>query len=165
MRATSGTHASHGLWLPGAFVLLILTACATASPGARDELAKAGEAPVGYGAADTAHLASAQATVEGDREGSPRFRSMIEMLSRVPGVRVIERPGGGMSVRIRGSTSFQSDEEPLFVLDGMAMQSGDGVRGLNPNNIASITVLKDAGETAIYGARGANGVILIKTKR
>ena len=70
-----------------------------------------------------------------------------------------------MSVRIRGSTSFTGGEEPLFVLDGMVLQSADGLRGLSPANVESITVLKDAGATAIYGSRGANGVILIKTKR
>ena len=88
------------------------------------------------------------------------------MLSRVPGVRVIDRPGGGISVRIRGTNSCLGGEEPLFVLDGMVIQSaGAGLSGINPNSIESITVLKNAGETAIYGSRGANGVILIKTKR
>jgi len=72
---------------------------------------------------------------------------------------------GGMTVRIRGATSFLGSEEPLFVIDGMVVQSADGaLDGINPNTIESITVLKNADETAIYGSRGANGVILIKTK-
>ena len=88
------------------------------------------------------------------------------MLSRVPGVRVIERPGGALSVRIRGTGSFQGGQEPLYVIDGMVMAIGDtGLGGINPNTIKSITVLKDPGETAIYGSRGANGVVIIKTKQ
>jgi TonB-dependent SusC/RagA subfamily outer membrane receptor len=71
-----------------------------------------------------------------------------------------------MSVRIRGSnTSILGGEEPLFVLDGMVYESADGLNSLDPNAIESISVLKDAGATAIYGSRGANGVIVIRTKR
>ena len=120
---------------------------------------------IGYDALDSERLVSPVATVRAEDEGAPRFRTLIEMLSRVPGVRVIQMAEGGMSVRIRGATSFQSNEEPLFVLDGMMIPSIAGISGINANTIESITVLKDAGETAIYGSRGANGVILIRTRR
>jgi len=121
---------------------------------------------VGYGGIDKDQVAGAVTTVSADDEEAPPFRTLVEMLSRVPGVRVIERAGGGMSVRIRGSSSFLADEEPLFVVDGMVLQSStQGLSGLNPSTIQSITVLKDAGQTAVYGSRGANGVILIRTKR
>jgi TonB-dependent SusC/RagA subfamily outer membrane receptor len=95
-----------------------------------------------------------------------RPRTLVEMLSRVPGVRVIERAYGETTVRIRGSSSFLANEDPLFVVDGVMMPSGNSVfRNLNPNQIESISVLKDAGQTAVYGSRGANGVILITMKK
>jgi TonB-dependent SusC/RagA subfamily outer membrane receptor len=85
---------------------------------------------------------------------------------RFPGVEVWRVPGG-LSVRIRGSTSVMASNEPLYVIDGMTIDPGPGgaLVGLNPADIQSIEVLKDAGSTAMYGVRGANGVILIKTKR
>jgi TonB-dependent SusC/RagA subfamily outer membrane receptor len=84
------------------------------------------------------------------------------MLRRVPGVQVDEHSGGRISVVIRGRNTFQGGREPLYVLDGMVIQ---GIDGLNPMNIESITVLKNADATAVYGSRGANGVILIRSKR
>jgi TonB-linked SusC/RagA family outer membrane protein len=73
-------------------------------------------------------------------------------------------PGGSMSVRIRGSNSISSSNEPLYVIDGFPISFVTGAT-LNPNDIESMQVLKDASATSIYGARGANGVILITTKR
>ena len=86
---------------------------------------------------------------------------------RFPGVDVRRTPDGGIAVRIRGATSFGGGTEPLYVVDGIAIQPGPGgaLTGINPNDIESIRVLKDAADTAMYGMRGANGVILIKTKR
>ena len=93
--------------------------------------------------------------------------------AKVPGVQVVDNnePGGGMSIRIRGGTSVNASNEPLFVIDGVPLAVGGGVSSgrnpmnfLNPADIATITVLKDASATAIYGSRGANGVILISTK-
>ncbi|HEX6066717.1 MAG TPA: TonB-dependent receptor plug domain-containing protein [Longimicrobiales bacterium] len=85
---------------------------------------------------------------------------------RFPGVEVWRVPGG-LSVRVRGSTSVMGSNEPLYVIDGMTIDPGPGgaLVGLNPADIQSIEVLKDAGSTAMYGVRGANGVIVIKTKR
>ena len=75
-----------------------------------------------------------------------------------------KEPGGSMSVRIRGSNSISSSNEPLYVIDGFPTSFVTGAT-LNPNDIESMQILKDASATAIYGARGANGVILITTKR
>jgi TonB-dependent SusC/RagA subfamily outer membrane receptor len=85
---------------------------------------------------------------------------------RVAGVTVI-RTGNGIAVRIRGGSSAYGNNEPLYVLDGMPIQPGPNgaLSGLNPYDIESIKVLKDAADTAMYGIRGANGVIVIKTKR
>lgn len=86
---------------------------------------------------------------------------------RFPGVEVTRTPDGGIAVRIRGATSFSGGTEPLYVVDGIAIQAGPGgsLAGINPHDIESIRVLKDAADTAMYGMRGANGVIVIKTKR
>ncbi len=86
---------------------------------------------------------------------------------RVAGVTVSRSPDGGIAVRIRGAASAYGNSEPLYVLDGMPIQPGPNgsLTGVNPSDIESIKVLKDAAETAMYGVRGANGVIVIKTKR
>jgi TonB-dependent SusC/RagA subfamily outer membrane receptor len=102
-----------------------------------------------------------------DMDAQPQ--SFAEMLAEIPGVHVAQSSQvfGGLKVRIRGTTnSVVGGEEPLFVLDGMPIPSGNGeIFSLNPSGIESIAILKDAGATAIYGSRGANGVILIRTKR
>jgi len=88
------------------------------------------------------------------------------LMDRFPGVDVRRTSGGGVSIHIRGPASFYSSTQPLFVIDGIPMQQGPaGLAGINPHDIASITVLKNPTDTAIYGLRGANGVIVITTKR
>jgi TonB-dependent SusC/RagA subfamily outer membrane receptor len=86
--------------------------------------------------------------------------------AKVPGVTIVRTPDGGIAVRIRGATTINGSSEPLYVIDGLAIQAGpDGsLTGINPHDIASIEVLKDAASLAFYGVRAANGVILIKTK-
>lgn len=88
------------------------------------------------------------------------------LMDRFPGVEVARTDRGGVSIRIRGPASFYANTEPLYVLDGVPIQAGPNVlAGINPHDIASITVLKNPTDTAIYGIRGANGVIVITTKR
>lgn len=95
--------------------------------------------------------------------------------SKVSGVQIVDNnePGGGKEIRIRGATSINASSDPLFVIDGMPVGTGAGgglsdgrdpLNFLNPNDIASITVLKDASAAALYGANAANGVVLIRTK-
>lgn len=104
------------------------------------------------------------------------------MQGRISGVNVVANdgaPGGGISIQIRGTNSFQGSTEPLYVIDGVPVADSNDdtinfesetasynnvLSSLNPNDIASIEVLKDASATAIYGSRGANGVVLITTK-
>ena len=84
---------------------------------------------------------------------------------RTPGVEVTATsgvPGAGMKVRVRGTTSINKSSDPLYVIDGII--SSSGLDGINPSDIQSMEVLKDASSTAIYGSRGSNGVILITTK-
>lgn len=96
------------------------------------------------------------------------------MTGKIAGVSVISdggAPGGGASIRIRGGSSLNASNDPLIVIDGLTMDN-DGVKGLanplsmvNPNDIETFTVLKDASATAIYGSRASNGVIIITTKK
>jgi len=92
-----------------------------------------------------------------------------EMLrGKIAGVVVSRTEDGGIAVRIRGgSSSFSGNNEPLYVLDGVPITPGPNgsLSGINPYDIASIKVLKDPADITMYGVRGANGVILIKTKK
>ena len=85
---------------------------------------------------------------------------------RFPGVVLFKTPSGGIAIRIRGATSGQPLASPLYVIDGTPVDAGpDGdLPGLNPYDIESIKVLKDAASTTMYGVRGSNGVIIIRTK-
>ena len=151
-------------WLFGALALLFLTACATTQLAEDEKPSDSETVDIGYGAVDKDHLVGSVATVDVAAAQVVHSSTLAQMLSRVPGVRVTET-SGGLSVRIRGATSILGGEDPLFVVDGMVFPSGaSGLRGINPNDIESISVLKDAGATAIYGSRGVNGVILIKMK-
>jgi len=89
------------------------------------------------------------------------------LMGRFPGVEVTRTPDGGFAVRIRGGSSIRGSNTPLYVLDGVVIDPGPNgyLTGVNPNDIESIQVLKEPAETALYGLRGANGVIIITTKR
>ena len=96
-----------------------------------------------------------------------RVKRVEELLAgRVPGLRVLPTPNGGFSVRIRGVTSLYGNAEPLYIVDGLpiTLLPGEGLHWLDPAEILRIDVLKDPAETSFYGARGANGVIVIRTK-
>jgi TonB-dependent SusC/RagA subfamily outer membrane receptor len=101
-----------------------------------------------------------------DLERTPSQTIENTLMARVPGIWVTRTTDGGIAIRIRGPTSFHGGNDPLFIVDGMPFQSGAGgsLSGINPYDIASIEVLKDPATTAMYGVRGANGVIVIKTK-
>jgi TonB-dependent SusC/RagA subfamily outer membrane receptor len=151
--------------LPLAAIGLFPLACATApSPENNPEID-----PEGFellmGSIAEARIVEPPNTVRPDDiEGSPRTFS--EMLSRIPGVWVTDQRENGIHVRIRGISSIIGGQEPLFVLDGMIVQfQGRDLDGIDTRSIESITVLKDASETAFYGSRGANGVIVIRTKK
>jgi TonB-dependent SusC/RagA subfamily outer membrane receptor len=96
--------------------------------------------------------------------GTP-IEQIIE--SKIPGIQVTRSIGGGIVIRIHGISSFYSNNDPLYVIDGTPMEPGPGgaLTGVNPYDIETIRVLKDPAETGIYGVRGANGVIVVTTKR
>jgi TonB-dependent SusC/RagA subfamily outer membrane receptor len=103
-----------------------------------------------------------------DSEWTGNVATRVEELfvGRFPGVRVFYTPGQGISVRVRGSTSVMGSNEPLYILDGFPIEPGSGgLITINPSDIAKIEILKDAGSTAAYGVRGANGVVVITSKR
>jgi TonB-dependent SusC/RagA subfamily outer membrane receptor len=121
---------------------------------------------IGYGTRSRHDISGAITTIDTSvvRQATPT--SLADMLDgRVPGLEVRRLPNGGMSLRIRGQHSLLFEMEPLLVIDGMPDVFGGAYRDLNPHDIRSVEVLRDAGSLAIYGSRGANGVILITTRR
>ena len=102
-----------------------------------------------------------------DIERSPSLPIEQQLMAKVPGIVVSRTAGGNIAIRIRGGTSAFGNNEPLYVVDGIAITPGadGGLEGINPYDIASIEVLKDATSMSMYGSRGGNGVIVIKTKQ
>src|SRR5665648_199507 len=123
---------------------------------------------IGYGTSKKKDLTGSVTNLSADRLlDRPAMNVAQAIGGKVAGVKIIERsgaPGGNAMIRVRGTNSINSNNDPLFVVDGVVgVANALGI--LNPNEIESMDVLKDASATAIYGARGANGVILITTKR
>lgn len=120
---------------------------------------------IGYGTVAEKDLTSAVSSVVPGQDEARRYVHLEEMLEgRVAGVDVV-RTSAGFRVRIRGVRTFSGSAEPLYVVDGVPLAAVGGTFGINPQHVARIDVLKDAGSTAIYGSRGANGVIVITTRR
>lgn len=143
---------------------------------------------VGYGTARRRDLTGSVATIKEKDFNKGVFTAPDQLIQgKAAGVMVINntgQPGGSTTVRIRGTSSIRSGNQPLFVVDGVPLSGGSARPGgsgtgsgtfgndggnplnfMNPNDIANIEILKDASATAIYGSRGANGVVLITTKR
>ena len=119
---------------------------------------------IGYGTQKKADLTGSVATVSPEKLNQGVTQSVAHALQgQAAGVTVIQNsgePGGGVEIRIRGAGSI-NDNSPLYVVDGIV----GGIGGLNPSDIESMSVLKDAASAAIYGSRGANGVIIVTTKK
>lgn len=93
-------------------------------------------------------------------------RTMEDMfVGRFPGLDVVRLPSGGITFRIRGISTIMGHSDPLIIVDGIELPAGDGLLSLNPDDIANIEVLKDVGSTSAYGVKGANGVIVLTTKK
>src|SRR5690554_1556421 len=137
---------------------------------------------VGYGTVRKSDLTGSVSSIKGESIREFPVTSIDQAVQgRAAGVQVTQAssaPGGGVSVRIRGSNSINSGSEPLYVIDGFPIYPDNGAYGvggsrqpsnimstINPNDIESIEILKDASATSIYGSRGSNGVVLISTKR
>lgn len=120
---------------------------------------------VGYGTVRKADLAGSVSVLDNKAFKDQPIKQVSDALQgRVSGVQVQSSgvPGGTVKIRVRGSGSINRSNDPLYVIDGIVRESG--LTGLNPDDIQSMQILKDASSTAIYGSRGANGVVLITTK-
>ncbi len=137
---------------------------------------------VGYGEQKRSDFTGSLGSIPSELKTQPVSSPERLLQGSVSGVQVTQssgQPGGGVSIRIRGGTSINAGNEPLYVIDGFPVYNGDAsvdagvtsgpkinpLSNFNPSDIESIDVLKDASSTAIYGSRGANGVILITTKK
>jgi TonB-dependent SusC/RagA subfamily outer membrane receptor len=130
---------------------------------------------IGYGTAKKSDLTGSVGSVKEEQLRERPAPSLNQALQgKISGVQVnvnSGRPGGRANVRIRGFSSINSSNNPLYVVDGVMLPQGNqnqqsqAIDFINPNDIVSVEVLKDASSTAIYGARGANGVIMVTTKR
>ncbi|MBD0778636.1 TonB-dependent receptor [Maribacter sp. ANRC-HE7] len=142
---------------------------------------------IGYGTVLKKDVTGAVTTVKVDAEVANQLTSVDQLLQgKAAGVQVTQNSGSlgsGISVKIRGTNSLRGNNEPLYVIDGVIISSAgedviasggvgnsgqetqNGLNGINPRDIESIQILKDASATAIYGSRGANGVVLITTKK
>ena len=137
---------------------------------------------LGYGEqVSRRELTGAVATVNSNQYKDQPITGVDQALQgRAAGVQVSQNsgaPGGGVAVRVRGAASILASSEPLYVVDGLPINTGNtsqlgtgnqttnGLSDLNPNDIATIVVLKDAAAAAVYGSRGSNGVVIITTKR
>lgn len=129
---------------------------------------------IGYGTVKREDATGSVQTVDAEVFNKGAITGAQELLSgKVAGVQIVTSgdPGGGAAIRIRGGSSLSASNDPLIVVDGVPVDNG-GISGernilnfINPNDIESFTVLKDASATAIYGSRASNGVILITTKK
>ncbi len=121
---------------------------------------------IGYGAVKRKDLTTAVSTVGEDALANRPIISAAQAIQgKAPGVAVQQptgTPGGSLTVRVRGTTSFNGSNEPLYVVDGVPV---DNVNFLSPGDIENMQILKDASSAAIYGSRGANGVVIITTKQ
>jgi TonB-dependent SusC/RagA subfamily outer membrane receptor len=124
-------------------------------------------APATSAASPSAQSAAATSVSSGDIQQTPGDPIEKLLMNRSPGVWVGRASDGSLAVRIRGGSSLMGNNEPLYILDGSPFTPGPegALTGINPNDIESIKVLKNAAEISMYGARGANGVIIIKTKQ
>jgi TonB-dependent SusC/RagA subfamily outer membrane receptor len=138
------------LFLPCSLLVGVVAACAHGGPGNADP---------GSG--------SRSIVTSEDLARSPGEPIENILMSKVSGIVVTRGPDGGIAIRIRGGSSISGSNEPLYIINGIAFQPGPegSLTGINPYDIASIEVLKDAAATAMYGVRGANGVIVIKLKQ
>jgi len=130
----------------------------------------------GYGEQRAGDITGAVTAVNSEEFNTGRIISPAMLIqSKVAGVQVVENndPGGGMSLRIRGTTSVNASSEPLYIVDGVPLGNGAGgglsagrdpLNFINPNDIENITVLRDASASAIYGSNAANGVVIITTR-
>lgn len=154
-------------WTRSSTAVAIASALAITACSARSESSEAPQpVSVGYGEIDRSLISGAVSSIQPTKY--QQYTNMEDLFARIPGVHVVRRGPGDFSLRIRGFTSLSGGTDPLLVIDGIAVSqwgTSGALASLNPKDVARVDVLKDGGAAAIYGVRGANGVVLITTKR
>lgn len=153
-----------------AFGLLLFSACQRHAAAPAAPPGPTGDVPEAEGGTPENRIAGAVVTLGSEEESGGHFTDMVDMLrGRVTGLQVVELPSGKISLRIRGlATSFVANQEPLLVVDGLPVPTyaiSNTLRTIDPRDVRSIRVLKDVASTSAYGARGVNGVIVIRLKK
>lgn len=151
----------------GGALVAVLAGCGGSTPPPRAG-PSADDVAVGYGTQERQDMTGSIASLSAKDLDHLRVGRVEELLmDRVPGLQVSRMANGDLSIRIRGTRSFLGNNDPLVVVDGTPLggNAGSTLNMLSPQSIARIDVLKDGSATAVYGSRGANGVILITTKR
>ena len=154
----------------GALVLLAgLGAACASSHGHGSGALPQDSVSVGYGKQARKDVTGAVSSVDTESQKNNSALQLEQLIQgRVSGVEVVRVDGSRISLRIRGTNSIVGNLEPLYIIDGMKVHAEtftDAMLGINPSDVASIEVLKDAGATAIYGSEGANGVVIVTTRR
>ena len=147
---------------------LVVAGSACATSGQHREQTVPDTVQVGYGTQARGDVTSSISSVKPEEKDASASRVAQILEGRVSGVDVVRLSSGKISLRVRGAASFFMNAEPLYVIDGNPVAAdnfSDAVAGLTAEQILRIDVLKDASSTAIYGTLGANGVVLITTKR
>lgn len=148
--------------------ILLALGCGSSKETTADSQGNGDDIQIGYGTQGEGDVTGAVSTVDvEDAMTDQPVQNVSDILrGRVSGV-IVEDVPGGFRVRIRGATSFAGNADPLYVIDGLPVQPdpGGALTMINPYDVQSISVLKDASSTAIYGSRGAHGVIVITTKK
>lgn len=146
------------------FLLMSVAACgssrSTQSTETEDETIH-----LGYDSESKASSSIASETIDPEERGHPASFLSDLLRGSTAGV-VVTGANGGITVRIRGGSSVYGSNDPLYVVDGMPVRpmAGGTLPSINPHDVKSITILKDAAATSLYGSRGANGVIVVETK-
>lgn len=147
--------------------VLLLAGCHSSPNGPALPTPSPTAVQVGYGTQDRRDVTTAVSSASGEKMRSNSPRTVADMLvGRFPGVEVRQLANGTASIRIRGSRSFRSSDEPLIVVDGIPQITGSqALLDMSPRDVESIEVLKDAAASSVFGSRGSNGVILIATRK
>lgn len=156
--------------ISGGLLLLCALSAACASGHGRGSRAQPQDSvSVGYGKQSRKDVTGAVSSIDTESQRNNSAMQLEQLIQgRVSGVEVIRVDAGRISLRIRGASSLNSTTEPLYIIDGMKVHAEsftDAMAGINPADVASIEILKDAGATAIYGSEGANGVVIVNTRR
>ena len=150
-----------------ASAVLLLAGCHSSPNGPALPTPSPTAVQVGYGTQNRRDVTTAVSSASGEKMRSNSPRTVADMLvGRFPGVEVRQLANGTASIRIRGSRSFRSSDEPLIVVDGIPQITGSqALLDMSPRDVESIEVLKDAAASSVFGSRGSNGVILIATRK